>query len=238
VRLKRPMRRMCGSCALSALCVEVCALSALCAIWVRLGVVFVGFWFWSAEGLQTGMVCRKKSAKRPFLKWRYADHWRLIHDFDRQSVTWLAAIQKAGIFVFHLISPVTNGTISSSSAAGWRRSRLSFGDRVIWTRASDRSSGVSKLSKLLNQEDALSAPCLCGDLRSPHAPSRGAGILRRDLISRFDVTTVCGHRVIILTSTDAFPVVGGRCTGRARRCKARQGRHGKTALTCEYLLPQ
>jgi len=28
----------------------------------------------------------------------------LIHDFDRQSVTWLAAIQQAGIFVFHLIS--------------------------------------------------------------------------------------------------------------------------------------
>jgi hypothetical protein len=26
------------------------------------------------------------------------------------------------------------------------------------------------------------------------------------------------------TSADAFPVVGGRCTGRARRCKAKQGR--------------
>jgi hypothetical protein len=26
----------------------------------------------------------------------------LIHDFYRQSVTWLAAIQQAGIFVFHL----------------------------------------------------------------------------------------------------------------------------------------
>jgi hypothetical protein len=65
------------------------------------------FWFWNAELLQTGTVCREKSAKRPFLKWRDADHWRLIHDFDRQSVTWLAAIQQAGIFVFHLISPVT-----------------------------------------------------------------------------------------------------------------------------------
>ena len=49
---------------------------------------------------------------------------------------------------------------------------------------------------------------------------------------------VGGHRVIILTSADAFPVVGGRCTDRARRCKARQGRRGKTALMCEYLLPQ
>jgi hypothetical protein len=26
------------------------------------------------------------------------------------------------------------------------------------------------------------------------------------------------------TSADTFPVVGGRCTGRARRCKALQGR--------------
>jgi hypothetical protein len=26
------------------------------------------------------------------------------------------------------------------------------------------------------------------------------------------------------TSADTFPVVGGRCTGRARRCKAKQGR--------------
>ena len=41
-----------------------------------------------------------------------------------------------------------------------------------------------------------------------------------------------------LKSADAFSVVGGRCTGRARRCKARQGRRGKTALTCEYLVPQ
>jgi hypothetical protein len=114
----------------------------------RIGLCFLPvFWFWSAEGLQTEMVCWNLSARGPFPKWGYADHWRLIHDFDRESVTWLAAIQQAGIFVFHLISPVTNGTISSSSAAGRRRSRLSFGDRVIWTRASDRSSGVSQVVK-------------------------------------------------------------------------------------------
>jgi hypothetical protein len=77
----------------------------------------------------------------------------------------------------------------------------------------------SKLSKLLNQEDALSAPCLqhfrndCGAIRS-----RGV--------------------VITLASADDFPAVGGRCTGRARRCKARQGRRGKTALRCENVLPQ
>jgi hypothetical protein len=34
------------------------------------------------------------------------------------------------------------------------------------------------------------------------------------------------------TTADAFLVVSGRCTGGARRCKAKQGRHGKTALTC------
>jgi hypothetical protein len=36
----------------------------------------------------------------------------------------------------------------------------------------------SKLSKLLNQEDALSGPCVRGDFCSPHATSQGAGRLR------------------------------------------------------------
>jgi hypothetical protein len=49
---------------------------------------------------------------------------------------------------------------------------------------------------------------------------------------------VCYTEVITSTCADAFPVVGGRCTGGARRCKARQGRHGKTALRCEYLIAQ
>jgi hypothetical protein len=34
---------------------------------------------------------------------------------------------------------------------------------------------------------------------------------------------------------DLFLVVGGGCTGRAHRCKARQGRHGNTALNFGYL---
>ena len=64
-------------------------------------------------------------------------------------------------------------------------------------------------------------------------------MLRKGLIRRSGGhINVSGQRVIILKSADAFPVVGGRCTGRAHRCKARQGRRGKTALTCEYLLPQ
>ena len=94
-----------------------------------------------------------------------------------------------------------------------------------------------KLSKLLNQEDALSAPLLCGDFRSPGAPRGGAGMLRRGVI-RYCRINVCGHRVITLASADDFPVVGGRCTGRASRCKATQGRRGKTALRYEYLIAQ
>jgi hypothetical protein len=117
------------------------------------------FWLWSAGGLQTGMVCRKKALEGPFSSGGMPIIGTLIYDFDRQSVTWLAAIQQAGIFVFHLISPMTNGTISSSSAAGWRRSRLSFGDRVIGLVAATGRVVFSKLSRLLNQEDALSAPC-------------------------------------------------------------------------------
>jgi hypothetical protein len=138
------MRPLGGSCALSTLCLEVCA---LCATRVGLGGVLPVFWFWSAERPQTGMVCRKKSLKRHFSSGGMPLIGTLIHDFDRQSVTWLAAIQQAAIFVFHLISPMTNGTISSSSAAGGRRSRLPFGDRVIRTRASDRSSGVLQVVK-------------------------------------------------------------------------------------------
>jgi hypothetical protein len=89
----------------------------------------------------------------------------------------------------------------------------------------------SKLSKLLNQEDALSGPCLRGDFCSPHAPSRSASIVRKGFIRCFRChTTVCDQRVVILTSADAFPVVSGRCTGRACRCKARQRRRGMRTL--------
>jgi hypothetical protein len=45
-------------------------------------------------------------------------------------------------------------------------------------------------------------------------------VIRRFLMSRY----VCYTQVITATSADAFPVVGGRCTGKARRCKAKQGR--------------
>jgi hypothetical protein len=58
------------------------------------------------------------------------------------------------------------------------------------------SGGVvfSKLSKLLNQEDALGAPCcLRGHFCSPQAPSRGAGMLRTDVIRRF-----CCHITVLL----------------------------------------
>ena len=48
---------------------------------------------------------------------------------------------------------------------------------------------------------------------------------------------VCDHRVVLPTGADAFPAVGGRCTGRESRCKAKQGRRGKTALTCGLLAP-
>src|ERR1700678_3320442 len=43
--------------------------------------------------------------------------------------------------------------------------------------------------------------------------------------------TVCYTQVIMPTSADAYPVVGGSCTGRERRCKPKQRRRGKTALT-------
>jgi hypothetical protein len=41
----------------------------------------------------------------------------------------------------------------------------------------------AKLSKLLNQENALSAPCLRGGFGSPQAPSWSKGMLRTGVIS-------------------------------------------------------
>jgi hypothetical protein len=76
----------------------------------------------------------------------------------------------------------------------------------------------SKLSKLLNQGDALSAPC------SPQAPSRGATNAADGLIRHFRChITVCYTQLITPTSADELPVAGGTCTGGAHRCRAKQG---------------
>ena len=82
-----------------------------------------------------------------------------------------------------------------------------------------------KLSKLLNQGDALSAPCFS------RAPSGGAprpagtgGMPPTGLTRHFRCRiTVCYTRLITPTSADELPVVGGRCTGGAHRCKVEQG---------------
>jgi hypothetical protein len=49
--------------------------------------------------------------------------------------------------------------------------------------------------------------------------------------------TVCYTQLIMPTSADELPVVGGRCTGGAHRCKVKQA-VVKTALTCGFLLPK
>jgi hypothetical protein len=127
---------------------------------------------------------------------------------------------------------MTNGAISLPTRYGLASapSVIQRPCHLAWKGLRPVSGGVasSKLSILLNQENALSAPCICGDFCSPQAPSRGAGTLRTGVIRRFRChITVCDHRIITPTSADAFPVVGGRCTGRARRCKAKQGRREK-----------
>ena len=71
--------------------------------------------------------------------------------------------EQAAVSVFHLVSPVKRDGISAYA--------LRIGERPVYRPASVSSGldglgpvsgGVvfSKLSKLLNQEDALSAPCL------------------------------------------------------------------------------
>jgi hypothetical protein len=72
--------------------------------------------------------------------------------------------ERVPVYVFHLVSPVTNGTISLPT-----RYRLANAPSVIqrpchlaWEGLRPVSGGVvfTKLSKLLNQENALSVPCL------------------------------------------------------------------------------
>jgi hypothetical protein len=64
------------------------------------------------------------------------------------------------ISIFHLVRVVTNGTISLVTS--YEHSVCHPACHPAWT-APDRCSGgvvFSKLSKLLNQEDALGAPCI------------------------------------------------------------------------------
>jgi hypothetical protein len=90
------------------------------------------------------------------------------------------------------------------------------------------------LSKLLHQEDALGAPCLDTVIVALRKCAlAGRRMLRTGVIRHFDITLRLATPDIRLASAEAFAVVGGRCTGRAHGCKAKQGRRGKTALTCD-----
>ena len=84
------------------------------------------------------------------------------------------------------------------------------------------------LSKLLNQEDALGAPCLDTVMVARHSRVlAGRRILRTGVIRHFDITLRFATPDIRLASADAFAVVGGGCTGRAHGCKAKQSRRDK-----------
>ena len=86
------------------------------------------------------------------------------------------------------------------------------------------------LSKLLNQEDALSAPC------SPRAPSRGA----RNAADRLDPSLLMSHygllpNLITPTSADKWQAA----LARVERTDAKPSRAiVKTALTFGFLLPK
>ena len=93
-----------------------------------------------------------------------------------------------------------------------------------------------KLSKLLNQEHALGGPCLCF-ISSLCTRPGGAQAYRGQTSLAAHGFAVCGHRVIILTSADASPVAGGLCTGKRRRCEAKQSRSGRRlrhVISCSH----
>jgi hypothetical protein len=150
--------------------------------------------------------------------------------------------------VIRLVSPVTNGTIILSMRQIWMNARLFSGFRAIWPRAGVRSHGMLhgrpgqagqvvwcfQVVKAAQSRGCAGRPLLYNNFP---APSRAAGMLRNGVVRRCHIS-VCYTQVIRWARADHFLVVGGRCTGRARRCKATQGRRRETALRCEYLTPQ
>jgi hypothetical protein len=99
---------------------------------------------------------------------------------------------------------------------------------------------LSKLSKVLNQGHALGVPCLRRDFWSLRKVPGGALESYGKAASVASDVTIAfvDYLWVILASADAFPVLGSRCMGRARRCRAGQGHRDKMALTYEYLLPR
>ena len=156
------------------------------------------------------------------------------------------------------------GRFLSLSTVDWRTSRLSSSVRVIWpgmasagvrwcvvfqvvkTAQSRERTGrtlFTALSQLLWRDKGRAVWFSLGENHAVISALRRRPRGAQECCGQGDPSLLMSHygllhQVIMPTSADAFPVVGGRCTGRARRCKAKQGRRGKTALTCGYLLPQ
>ena len=90
-----------------------------------------------------------------------------------------------------------------------------------------------KLSKLLNQGDALSAPCFLRASSRGASRHAGTGGMPRSLTRHFRChIAVCYTQLITPTSADELPVVGGRCTGGAHRCKVKQSCRKDRADVC------
>jgi hypothetical protein len=111
-----------------------------------------------------------------------------------------------------------------------------IGERPIYRPAEVRWCGVFQVVKTAQSRGRTERTLL---YRITSALRRRALAGRRDAADRRNTSlrchvTVCYIQVITPASADVFPMVGGRCTGRAHRCKAKQGRRGKTALKFGY----
>jgi hypothetical protein len=89
-----------------------------------------------------------------------------------------------------------------------------------------------ELSRLLNQEDALSAPC------SPRAPSRGA----RNAADRLDPSLLMSHYGLLPNSSRRRALMSCRWLAALARVEGTDARPSravvKTALTCGFLIPK
>jgi hypothetical protein len=133
------------------------------------------------------------------------------------------------IEAFCSVSSVTHGTILLPTRHAWANVQCVIPRRM----ASGWWCGVSQVVKTAQSRGRTERTLLNAVIfLSADAPSRARNAAdRRDPSLRSHIT-LCYNRVIMRTTADAFLVVSGRCTGGARRYNAKQGRHGKTALTC------
>ena len=181
----------------------------------------------SGHVLQKSTKSAKKAKKAPKLAIGVCRKVRIKRTKRIKSPHLLFAfVEKCGKSEVSELSPVwgqhslKTGRSFCLRATYWRTSRRVIGTLLILPGMASGGHPVVRFFQIV---------------KDAHSRARTERTLLYGGIRHFDCHfTVCYTQVIMPASTDAFPVVGGRCTGRPHQCKAKQGRRGKTTLKFGY----